>query len=388
PVLVQGDGAAEQVAGAIRGFNSIDADGAIPRPDLLIVARGGGSLEDLWSFNEEVVVRAVADSDIPLISAVGHETDTTLIDYASDVRAPTPTAAAEYAVPVRDDLIYTLRDFDNRLHMSLRRSLQDKAQRLEGLSRGLPKPSDMLALGRQRFDDLSERLPRALRLLAERRQMKLEGVGRLLRPDLLRRDIERGQEKTQQLSRQLPRALQLLVERRQEKLEGVRRLLRPDFLRRDIERGQEKTQQLSRQLPRALLLLVERRQEKLDGVPLRPDFLRRDIAQGQERIEQLAGRLNRTTTQNLQQASHKFEGAYRLFDSLNYKRVLDRGFAVIRDDRGRAVTQAAALASGDGLDMEFSDGHVTAMVTAASPRKKTPPKKKIKKNEDRQGTLL
>ena len=267
----------------------------------------------------------------------------TVPPYASDLRAPTPTAAAEYAVPVRDDLIYTLRDFDNRLHMSLRRSLQDKAQRLEGLSRGLPKPSDMLALGRQRFDDLSERLPRALRLLAERRQMKLEGVGRLLRPDLLRRDIERGQEKTQQLSRQLPRAL---------------------------------------------LLLVERHQGKLDGVSLRPDFLRRDIAQGQERIEQLTGRLNRMTTQKLQQATHKFESAYRLFDSLNYKRVLDRGFAVIRDDRGRAVTQAAALASGDGLDMEFSDGHVAAMVTAASPKTKRPSKKKIKKNEDRQGTLL
>ncbi len=105
PVRVQGDGAAEEIAAAIRGFNALAGDGPVPRPDLLIVARGGGSIEDLWSFNEEIVVRAAADSVIPLISAVGHETDVTLIDFVSDRRAPTPTAAAEIAVPVRSDMI-------------------------------------------------------------------------------------------------------------------------------------------------------------------------------------------------------------------------------------------------------------------------------------------
>ncbi|MBL4803052.1 MAG: exodeoxyribonuclease VII large subunit [Emcibacter sp.] len=367
PVLVQGDGAAEQIAEAIRGFNQLDEAGPIPRPDLLIVARGGGSLEDLWCFNEEVVIRAVADSDIPLISAVGHETDTTLIDYASDVRAPTPTAAAEYAVPVRDDLIYTLRDFDSRLHRSLRRSLQDKAQKLEGLSRGLPKPSEMLALGQQRFDDLSGRLPRALKLLAERRQITLDGVGRLLRPDLLRRDIERGQEKTQQLTKGMDRAATQNIQKMADKFAATCRLFDSLNYKRVLDRDMEK-------------------------------------------IHDLSARMDRAEAQNIQRMSHKFEATYRLFDSLNYKRVLDRGFAVIRDDQGRAVTQAAALASGDGLDMEFSDGHVAATVTGASKpnmdpqnnmqKKKIAVKKKPKagaqkntqknnrKDDERQGTLL
>lgn len=296
PVLVQGDGAAEQIAGAIRGFNALDGSGALPRPDLLIVARGGGSLEDLWSFNEEAVVRAVADSDIPLISAVGHETDTTLIDYASDLRAPTPTAAAEQAVPVRADLIYTVQDLDSRLNLSLRRLLADKAQRLEGLGRGLPKPSDILALSRQRLDDVSERLPRSLMLLAERRQMTLDGVSRMLRPDILRRDIERGRENSHQIS----------------------------------------------------------------------------------------ARMDRASDQNLRHQSDRFQAVSRLFDSLNYKRVLDRGFAVVRDGKGRTVTLVAGISSGDGLDMEFSDGHVAAVATGGTLKKK--PRSKSK--DDRQGSLL
>ncbi|VAV98573.1 Exodeoxyribonuclease VII large subunit [hydrothermal vent metagenome] len=296
PVLVQGDGAAEQIAGAIRGFNALDGCGALPRPDLLIVARGGGSLEDLWSFNEEAVIRAVADSDIPLISAVGHETDTTLIDYASDLRVPTPTAAAEQAVPVRADLIYTVQDLDSRLNLSLRRLLADKAQRLEGLGRGLPKPSDILALSRQRLDDVSERLPRALTLLAERRQMTLDGVSRMLRPDILIREIERGRENSHQIS----------------------------------------------------------------------------------------ARMDRAFGQNLRRQSDRFQAVSRLFDSLNYKRVLDRGFAVVRDGKGRAVTLAAGISSGDGLDMEFSDGHVAAVATGGTLKKKPRPKNK----DDRQGSLL
>ncbi|HEC01886.1 MAG TPA: exodeoxyribonuclease VII large subunit, partial [Sphingomonadales bacterium] len=224
PVLVQGDGAAEQIAGAIRGFNAMDGRGELPRPDLLIVARGGGSLEDLWSFNEEAVIRAVADSDIPLISAVGHETDTTLIDYASDLRAPTPTAAAEQAVPVRADLIYTVQDLDSRLNLSLRRLLADKAQRLEGLGRGLPKPSDILALSRQRLDDVSERLPRALTLLAERRQMTLDGVSRMLRPDILLRDIARGRENSHQISARMDRAMGQNLRRQSDRFQAVSRL--------------------------------------------------------------------------------------------------------------------------------------------------------------------
>src|SRR5687768_103701 len=136
PVLVQGEGAAEQVAAAIRGFSALPETGPAPRPDVVIVARGGGSIEDLWAFNEEAVVRAAADSAVPLISAVGHETDTTLIDHASDRRAPTPTAAAEMAVPVRRDLLLEVGDLDGRLDHSVARRLDQLGQRLDGLARG------------------------------------------------------------------------------------------------------------------------------------------------------------------------------------------------------------------------------------------------------------
>ena len=170
PVKVQGTGAAEEIAAAIEGFNCLDAGGPIPRPAVLIVARGGGSLEDLWAFNEEVVVRAAAASEIPLISAVGHETDVTLIDLAADRRAPTPTAAAEIAVPVRADLLERTQSLDHRLGASLRRQIAERRARIEGLARGLPTARDRLTTAGQRLDDWSERLARGARgrLAAER----------------------------------------------------------------------------------------------------------------------------------------------------------------------------------------------------------------------------
>lgn len=161
PVLVQGEGAAEQIAAAIRGFNRLPLGGEIPRPDLLIVARGGGSLEDLWAFNEEVVVRAAAESGIPLISAVGHETDTTLIDFASDRRAPTPTAAAEIAVPVRAELIAQVLESTQRMAAAGRRLLEARRGEVEGLGRGLPDPHRVLEEKSQRLDDRAERLRNA-----------------------------------------------------------------------------------------------------------------------------------------------------------------------------------------------------------------------------------
>ena len=181
PVSVQGDNAAAQIAKAIYGFNALPIDGPVKRPDLLIVGRGGGSLEDLWCFNEEIVVRAVADSQIPVISAVGHETDTTLIDFASDRRAPTPTGAAEMAVPVRTDELIKLGDLGQRLAISLRRKAMALSTEVQGLARGLGQPERLIqdrmqtlnladlaldsatqkniALWRQRFDGLAGRLP-------------------------------------------------------------------------------------------------------------------------------------------------------------------------------------------------------------------------------------
>ena len=162
PVLVQGQGAAEQVAAAVRGFSALAPGGGVPRPDLVIVARGGGSIEDLWAFNEEVVVRAVADCTIPVISAVGHETDTTLCDFAADRRAPTPTAAAEMAVPVRSELITQIAELALRKRRAVLRPLQLGRERLAARAERMPAPQAMLSPQAQKLDELSDRFRRAL----------------------------------------------------------------------------------------------------------------------------------------------------------------------------------------------------------------------------------
>src|SRR3954464_2747477 len=163
PVRVQGDGSAKQIAVAIRGFNALPKAGRIPRPDLLIVARGGGSLEDLWSFNEESVVRAAAESMIPLISAVGHETDITLLDFAADKRAPTPTAAAEMAVPVRAELFVEVASLNRRAMLCWQRGHESRRNELRAAARALPAAGELLAVPRQRLDGASAALPRALK---------------------------------------------------------------------------------------------------------------------------------------------------------------------------------------------------------------------------------
>lgn len=192
PVLVQGEQAAKQITAAIEGFNRIAAGGNIPRPDVLIVARGGGSLEDLWPFNEEIVVRAAAASGIPIISAVGHETDTTLIDYASDLRAPTPTAAAEMAVPVREDLRLGLMDASKRLTRSILRDIQEKTIHIQGLARGLPRPQQLLEHATQKLDITVERLFSAWPRFIEEKQHKLGMLVRLLESYHYKKVLERG----------------------------------------------------------------------------------------------------------------------------------------------------------------------------------------------------
>lgn len=190
PVLVQGEGAAAQVAAAVRGFNALPPSGGpVPRPDLIIVARGGGSIEDLWAFNEEIVVRAIAECGIPTISAVGHETDVTLADHAADVRAPTPTAAAEMALPVRSELAAMLDALGARATSAAARMRLRQAERLAGLARLLPRREALYAGQRQRLDDLGERLTRAaLQRLAARRDAFAQRAA-VLRPALLQRRI-------------------------------------------------------------------------------------------------------------------------------------------------------------------------------------------------------
>src|SRR5579884_4052095 len=212
PVAVQGDGAAAQIAAAIEGFNRLSPGGAVPRPDLLIVARGGGSIEDLMAFNEEIVVRAAALSAIPLISAVGHETDTTLIDHASDRRAPTPTAAAEIAVPVRLDLIADLAGKAGRLASVMSRVFVERRLHLGGLARGLPDPQDLLGAAAQRLDDRSERLRLAIgaRFLAARQRLDLAAAG--LRPAALSADVARGRDRLAEAQRRLAAAAARFLE--------------------------------------------------------------------------------------------------------------------------------------------------------------------------------
>jgi exodeoxyribonuclease VII large subunit len=235
PVRVQGDASAAEVAGAIEGFNALPESGPLPRPDLIIVARGGGSLEDLWPFNEEIVVRAAAASMIPLISAVGHETDVTLIDFASDKRAPTPTAAAEMAVPVRSELMSRLAGLAQRKLACWQRNIERHRKELTLLARALPK--DVLAAPRQQLDFLATRLPRVLRANAQIHHMQLTRVAAALSPRLLRQRLLRGREIAAALSERARRAERVTLDRRAQRLRSAGQLLNAYSYRGVLARG-------------------------------------------------------------------------------------------------------------------------------------------------------
>ncbi len=299
PVKVQGDGSAEQVAAAINGFNALPEGGPIPKPDLIIVARGGGSLEDLWSFNEEIVVRAAADSMIPLISAVGHETDVTLIDFASDKRAPTPTAAAEMAVPVRADLIADLMSKARRALACWQRAQEGRRNELRALVRALPK--DPLAEPRQDLDDLASRLPRALRANAQIHHTQFSRVAGRLSPQLLGVQVERRRLRLDAATHRLSTAL---------------KTYRDTQLTR-ISRGRDRVTTTAERSRRAVLALIAAREARLDR-------------------------------------------SYQLLRAFSYQSVLERGFALVRDKTGHPLRAAASVKPGMPLDIEFSDGCVGA----------------------------
>ena len=224
PVSVQGESCAPEVTAAINGFNKLTPGGAMPRPELIIVARGGGSIEDLWGFNEESVVRAAFESEIPLISAVGHETDTTLIDLASDLRAPTPTAAAEYAVPVRADLMGWLSSMEERRVRSLTSNLEIKRQRLKDLSRGLPTPSDLVAMAAQRLDAVSDRLPRALSAVSNNKRTLLLQTSAGLRGRLLQNKLIDRTKEMNRFVKSIEANIRLIIQRNQSSLDGLERI--------------------------------------------------------------------------------------------------------------------------------------------------------------------
>lgn len=320
PVRVQGETSGAEVAAAVTGFNALERDGILPRPDVLIVARGGGSLEDLWGFNDEVVVRAVAASHIPVISAVGHETDWTLIDLAADMRAPTPTGAAEMAVPVRADLNATIASQAARLSSAMSRFLEQRKQAQRALSRALPSVDQLLALPRRRFDEAAARLGRALQANTQKKRVHFDGRARQLSPRLLQRQITERSRATQMQSLRLPRALDaFLRERRTALAHRASRLTPEPLLRR------------SGQLAITLQQLERRRDQAID---VRLDRVRR---RGQE--------------------------IQRLMRTLSYTSVLERGFALVLDAQGLPVKRAANVGEGDMLNIRFGDGDIAAVAT-------------------------
>ena len=233
-VPVQGEGAAEKIANAINGFNLLSVEN---RPDLIIVARGGGSLEDLWAFNEEVVIRAVAASQIPLISAVGHETDTTLIDYASDKRAPTPTAAAEIAVPVRDEFLLTVLECEKRLLVAEMRNINFRQDKIIGLSRGLPNPLRMLDNATQRLDDWSERLSACLLVYIGKKAQILAVLEAKLQPRSFVQNLQRAEQDLQRLIERIERNFALKTKDYEQQINNLAQLLESCSVKKVLERG-------------------------------------------------------------------------------------------------------------------------------------------------------
>jgi len=326
PVAVQGDRAAGEVAAAIAGFNKLPVEGPVPRPDVLIVARGGGSLEDLWAFNEEVVVRAAAASIIPLISAVGHETDTTLIDFASDRRAPTPTAAAEIAVPVRADLLAEVLDYGKRTIACLHRNLREATTELAGLARGLGDPRRLIDERQQRLDVSGERLGLATRALVERRRHELERA-RLTSPLA----VINGKEQ--------------LLSSEGRALDGAMRHFKTDALQK--------------------------------------------YARAFDRLDQFGERLKRHSDELTAHGRRQIEQLGKLLESYSFHSVLNRGFALVRDQDGHPVLSAADVQAGDMIGIEFGDGEVRARVTdGTTGARPAPAPRKPGSGGGNQGSLL
>ncbi len=255
PVVVQGADAANQVAAAVRGFNAIDGAGVIPRPEVIVVARGGGSIEDLWPFNDEALARTVVASAIPVISAVGHETDTTLIDFVSDRRAPTPTAAAEMATPVLADLKAQVLGLEQRAARSTQRVFELRRARLEVAARGLPRPEALLALASQRFDLAAGRLAAGLTRNVAAHERDLLRASARLTPLLLNRPAAVKAERLAALGPRLIAATGRLLERREERLERAERLLRSLHPEAPLARGFALVRRADGELVRTALAL-------------------------------------------------------------------------------------------------------------------------------------
>ena len=345
PALVQGEQAAAQIEAGIRGFNALPVDGRVPRPDVIIVARGGGSIEDLWPFNEEIVVRAAADSAIPLISAVGHETDTTLIDYASDRRAPTPTGAAEIAVPVRSELVERTSLAGERLVRSLSQAVARQERELKAIAARLPRPESLLDLRQQRFDYAEGRLTTALQSAIFRKQAEFDRVVPRLRPETLKNHLQQLERDTVRAGQGLAGGLKRLSDVNATRLEGLSRRL--------SVRGQRLT----------------------------------DVSEPTRRVDALGDRLGRAVNRKLQDTEKQLARSSTMLEALSFHATLERGFAIVRDQSGQLVRSSDTAKSEPQLTVTFSDGDVQV-----SPGKNAPqtPRRKASDppTEGGQGTLF
>lgn len=353
PVRVQGETSGREVAAAINGFNQLDGTG-LARPDLLIVARGGGSLEDLWGFNDEAVVRAVSASKIPIISAVGHETDWTLIDHAADQRAPTPTGAAEMAVPVRHDLENTVATLHLRNKQAMQRSLDQQRNALRSLARAMPALDSLFGMPRQRFDTIAQRLTSALSANTVSHRTKLIKAGGQVSPRMLAIHFARARDRKTQATLRLGTIMARIVERR-----------RDDWRRVGT---------------------------------LRPEILLRKTTLGQTAVEERKARMDRAFVTSYRRLSQKLEGQAQLLKLVSYQSVLQRGFALVRDEEGQPIRAASQTSMQQHISLEFADGRVAAVVEDGAsgpppqtqkPKPNPRPRKTVKENPaNEQGKLF
>ena len=350
PVRVQGETSAAEVTAAVRGFNALPPEGPIPRPDLIIVARGGGSLEDLWGFNDEALVRAVAESDLPVISAVGHETDWTLVDHAADVRAPTPTGAAEMAVPVKAELEARLASLAARLRNCMTRNADRRRNALRAAARALPTPDQLLALPRRRLDEAGGRLARALDAGTARRRSRLDAIR--ITPAMLERRLA---EARRQVQRDSGRAFLAFAR-------GVARR-RADWARAAA---------------------------RISPAPI----ARRNEA-ARRTLDRLAQRHDTVVSARLDRARARLDHAARLLATLKLsdEAILERGYALVFGPGGTLLRRAAEVTDGAELTLRFADGEAKATGGQAAPGshsapKPGRPKQAERKPSDTQGTLF
>lgn len=316
PVRVQGETSGQEVTWAINGFNALSADGPIKKPDILIVARGGGSVEDLWGFNDEGVVRAAANSDIPIVSAVGHETDWTLIDHAADVRAPTPTGAAEMIVPVKADLEAHLATLSARLTSGLTRNLESARTGLKAASRGLPTPDSLFGIYSQRFDSALTRLNHGLVNAVQQKTILFEKHSGKLRPSLLKAPIEQKSQRLTFFTSRLQKAQQSQIE--------------------------IKDAALAKSRPSPAQLFSKMREAS-------------------QRLNYADNTLKNSHLALMQKIENRFEQASRVLGSFNHDKILQRGFALLRDKNDNVIVRGKDTKNNQAYRLEFFDQAISVI---------------------------